>query len=210
MIENPSDDLRRIVQRLQQTQPCRALAAEVVETIIGPVTIYACENGVISVDFGDQPGEDSVREDALFRNLILSDLPQGKRLAADDLTKLNHAKIYAAQGADELKAYFAGKRTDFTVALVYHGTEFQKAVWRALLAIPYGETRSYGDIAVAIGRPKAVRAVGQANRANPIAIIVPCHRVIGSGGSLVGYAGSQIGLKSALLELEQRTLTGCA
>jgi O-6-methylguanine DNA methyltransferase len=101
----------------------------------------------------------------------------------------------------QLRAYFAGELRAFNLALDPAGTEFQKRVWKALLEIPYGETRSYGDLAEAIGSPKAVRAVGAANGANPIAIIVPCHRVIGAGGQLVGYGGG-LPLKRRLLELE--------
>ncbi|MDR2716736.1 MAG: methylated-DNA--[protein]-cysteine S-methyltransferase [Treponema sp.] len=104
--------------------------------------------------------------------------------------------------AAQIEEYLAGKRKKFTLPLVLHGTEFQLAVWRALQDIPYGETRSYKDIAAAIGRPKAVRAVGMANNRNPISIIVPCHRVIGHDGGLVGYGGG-LPLKRRLLELEQ-------
>lgn len=89
----------------------------------------------------------------------------------------------------QLEQYFAGDRDTFELPLEPSGTEFQRAVWNALEQIPYGETRSYGEIAAQVGRPKAARAVGMANNRNPIAVIVPCHRVIGSGGALVGYAG---------------------
>lgn len=104
---------------------------------------------------------------------------------------------------DQLDAYFAGDRSDFDVALALEGTEFQRQVWAALLEIPYGQTRSYGDIARRIGRPGASRAVGSANNANPVAIIVPCHRVIGADGSLVGYGGG-LDRKRQLLDLEAR------
>ena len=104
--------------------------------------------------------------------------------------------------AKQLEQYFAGSRRQFSLPLALKGTEFQKAVWEALQAIPYGKTRSYSDIAVTIGNPKAVRAVGMANHNNPIAIIVPCHRVIGKNGSLTGYA-SGIENKRLLLNLEQ-------
>lgn len=90
---------------------------------------------------------------------------------------------------DQLHEYFAGTRDTFELPLEPNGTEFQRAVWNALEQIPFGETRSYGQIAAQVGRPKAARAVGMANNRNPIAVIVPCHRVIGSGGALVGYAG---------------------
>jgi len=103
----------------------------------------------------------------------------------------------------ELKAYFAGRLQEFTLPLDLRGTPFQKAVWEALLGIPYGETRSYSDIARAVGKPAATRAVGLANGANPVSIIVPCHRVIGKSGELVGYGGG-LERKRALLELEAR------
>ena len=109
------------------------------------------------------------------------------------------------KAAAQVKEYFAGKRKQFKLPLLMRGTEFQMAVWQALQEIPYGETRSYKDIAARIGRPKAVRAVGMANNRNPISIIVPCHRVIGHDGSLTGYGGG-LPLKQHLLELE-RTIT---
>jgi methylated-DNA-[protein]-cysteine S-methyltransferase len=102
---------------------------------------------------------------------------------------------------DQLEAYFAGELTDFDVDLEMPGTPFQQRVWAALRRIPYGETRSYGQIAAQIGNPGASRAVGLANRRNPVAIIVPCHRVIGASGQLTGFGGG-IGRKRALLELE--------
>ena len=103
--------------------------------------------------------------------------------------------------ARELKEYFAGRRRSFDLTLDIRGTEFQKRCWQELLKIPYGETRSYAEIARAMGNPTAVRAVGLANGQNPIAIIVPCHRVIGSDGSLTGYGGG-LETKRKLLELE--------
>jgi methylated-DNA-[protein]-cysteine S-methyltransferase len=106
------------------------------------------------------------------------------------------------KAARQIEQYLAGKRKEFALPLVMHGTEFQMAVWRALQTIPFGETRSYKEIAVLIGKPKAVRAVGMANNRNPIVIIVPCHRVIGSNGRLVGYGGG-LPLKQHLLELER-------
>jgi len=106
----------------------------------------------------------------------------------------------------ELDEYFAGKRREFSFPLDLRGTEFQVACWRALLAIPFGETRSYADIARAVGKPNAFRAVGMANNRNPVAIVVPCHRVIASDGTLCGYGGG-LELKRKLLELEG-ALTG--
>jgi len=103
----------------------------------------------------------------------------------------------------QLSEYFAGKRTRFELDLDFTGTEFQKEVWAALLEIPFGETRSYGEIARRIGRPKAVRAVGAANGRNPISIVAPCHRVIGTSGKLTGFAGG-LENKALLLRLEGR------
>lgn len=106
-----------------------------------------------------------------------------------------------ADVVEQLDAYFAGTLTEFNVDMQSEGTEFQRRVWSALQTIPYGETRSYGQIAEQIGSPAASRAVGLANGRNPISIIVPCHRVIGSSGGLTGYGGG-IERKRALLELE--------
>ena len=103
----------------------------------------------------------------------------------------------------QLSAYFGGTLTAFDLPLAPKGTPFQKAVWQMLRTIPYGETRSYGEIAAAVGNSKACRAVGMANHANPIAIIIPCHRVVGKDGKLTGYAGGPE-RKQVLLELEQK------
>lgn len=106
----------------------------------------------------------------------------------------------------ELREYFAGKRNTFSVPLDMRGTAFQRQVWNALLAIPFGETRTYGDLAKRLGNPAATRAVGAANGRNPIAIIVPCHRVIGATGSLTGFAGG-LEAKAHLLNLEGAKIT---
>ncbi len=102
----------------------------------------------------------------------------------------------------QFEAYFAGRLKFFDVKLAPEGTEFQKSVWKALKEIPYGETRTYGEVAKIIGNPKASRAVGLANNRNPISIIVPCHRVIGANGKLTGYA-SGLDVKEFLLKLEE-------
>jgi methylated-DNA-[protein]-cysteine S-methyltransferase len=107
----------------------------------------------------------------------------------------------------QIREYFEGNRREFDVVLDPQGTPFQKAVWRRLLEVPYGHTASYGDIAKAVGNPKGVRAVGGANGRNPIAIIVPCHRIIGSDGSMTGY-GSGIWRKEWLLEHEGWAFVG--
>lgn len=107
------------------------------------------------------------------------------------------------RAAVELSAYFTGDLRAFTVPLDPRGTEFQRAVWRALATIPYGETRSYAAIAAQIGRPTATRAVGAANGRNPLSIVAPCHRVIGSNGALTGFAGG-LSIKTFLLDHERR------
>src|SRR6202047_5096729 len=119
-----------------------------------------------------------------------------------DTFKLRESKSALTPYVHELNDYFAGERREFSLPLDLRGTEFRLACWRALLKIPYGETRSYRDIAQAIGHPHAYRAVGMSNNRNPVAIVVPCHRVIASSGSLCGYGGG-LDVKRKLLELEQ-------
>jgi len=107
----------------------------------------------------------------------------------------------------QLEEYFAGKRLEFDLPLDARGTAFQKLVWEQLLAIPYGKTRSYGEIAARLGKPSASRAVGAANGRNPLSIVVPCHRVIGTSGALTGFAGG-LETKRVLLELEGISMSG--
>ena len=109
--------------------------------------------------------------------------------------------------AAQIVEYLDGKRRRFDLPLDPRGTDFQRSVWRALVAIPYGETRSYADVARAIGRPQAVRAVGAANGANPLALVVPCHRVIAADGTLGGYGGG-LPLKARLLAMERSRAPG--
>jgi methylated-DNA-[protein]-cysteine S-methyltransferase len=116
--------------------------------------------------------------------------------------ELRESKQVLVPYVRELNQYFEGERREFSMALDLRGTPFQLACWQALLAIPYGETCSYADIARAIGHPNAFRAVGMANNRNPVAIVVPCHRVIASSGSLCGYGGG-LDVKRKLLDLEQ-------
>lgn len=113
----------------------------------------------------------------------------------------NDASPVLDEAETQLREYFAGTRKSFDLPLAPAGTPFQRAVWDALCAIPYGETRTYAQIAAAVGSPKACRAVGMANNRNPIAILIPCHRVIAASGSLTGYAGG-LDIKKALLALE--------
>ncbi|KAF1680895.1 methylated-DNA--[protein]-cysteine S-methyltransferase [Bacillus mexicanus] len=110
---------------------------------------------------------------------------------------------YLTEAKKQLHEYFAGERKTFSLPLSQKGTPFQQKVWAALKMIPYGESRSYADIAEAIGSPKAVRAVGQANKRNDLPIFVPCHRVIGKNSALTGYAGSKTDLKAFLLNIER-------
>ncbi|MFF7258955.1 methylated-DNA--[protein]-cysteine S-methyltransferase [Streptomyces sp. NPDC008159] len=109
-----------------------------------------------------------------------------------------------ADAKEQLAAYFAGELRQFTLTLRLHGTPFQRGVWEQLARIPFGETRSYGELADALGSPKASRAVGLANGKNPVGIIVPCHRVVGSDGSLTGYGGG-LDRKRRLLDFERGT-----
>jgi methylated-DNA-[protein]-cysteine S-methyltransferase len=137
-------------------------------------------------------------DDAVLRELWFL---QGRQRMAPNPAWTESARAFA-ESTRQLKAYFAGRLKAFTVAVDPGGTLFQSKVWRALQEIPYGETISYGELARRIGDPRAVRAVGMANGANPISIIIPCHRVIGAGGALVGYGGG-LPTKRALLALEQ-------
>ena len=122
--------------------------------------------------------------------------PTKERGEPTELTK----KVFS-----QLQEYFSGQRQTFDFPYELRGTEFQKKVWAALETIPYGQTRSYREVAQAVGNPKAVRAVGAANGKNPMWIVVPCHRVVGTNGTLTGYAGG-IDMKRRLLELEQQVL----
>lgn len=132
---------------------------------------------------------------------VMWDNEDHKRVRLAELTEnLQHPMLLKVK--QQLEEYFVGQRQRFDLPLDFQGTDFQQQVWQALLTIPYGETRSYKDIALQIGNEKAVRAVGAANGRNPISIIAPCHRVIGSGGALVGFAGG-LDKKQILLSLEQ-------
>mgnify|MGYP000850979676 CR=1 FL=1 len=144
------------------------------ETIIGKITITECDLQITSIDFGESDAKQSTRKETPFMK----------------------------EARKELEEYFKGTRKTFTLPLSLEGTPFQKKVWQVLMTIPYGKTMTYKQVAEAIGNPKACRAVGLANNRNPIPIIVPCHRVIGSNGKLVGYAGG-LHIKEKLLEMEQ-------
>lgn len=138
-----------------------------------------------------------VADDSGLRELHLPGL-----FAAHDATSARKsASAPLAKAVEQLEAYFAGELTQFDLPLVPEGTAFQLQVWRALADIPYAKTESYGSVAARIGNPKASRAVGMANNKNPLAIVLPCHRVIGSNGSLVGYGGG-LWMKEWLLQHE--------
>lgn len=155
-----------------------------IETPVGKLGITASDEAVTRIFFGRE-----------YRNR------RRPRNAPEACTPETGGSLLL-QAAAELAEYFAGTRREFTLPLAPAGTPFQQAVWEALRMIPYGETRTYGQIAAQIGRPTACRAVGMANNRNPIAIVVPCHRVVGSTGALVGYAGG-LGVKTHLLNLEK-------
>ncbi len=144
---------------------------------IGELTVME-ENGcIVCIKFGKQPSDNALERETPV----------------------------IAEAARQLEAYFDGRLKTFDLPLNMTGTPFRMKTWEALKTIPYGETRSYGDIARQIGCPKAFRAVGMANHHNPVSIVVPCHRVIGADGSLTGYGGG-LPIKVRLLELEKRCL----
>lgn len=153
---------------------------------VGRLSVMASADGIVSVKPANNHGLQAEANPADNTPIVVQQ------------TINNHL----AQATDQLEAYFRGELTRFTVVLDLHGTDFQQQVWRALQQIGYGRSCSYQDIASSISRPKAVRAVGAANGANPVAIIVPCHRVIGKNGKLTGYAYG-VAMKQYLLDLEQ-------
>ncbi|MBB4838249.1 methylated-DNA-[protein]-cysteine S-methyltransferase [Sphingomonas kyeonggiensis] len=157
------------------------LSSKTIPSPVGDLTLVASDKGLVAI---------------LWEN----DSPDRVKLGTVAESG-NHPVLTATE--TQLKEYFAGSRTRFDLPLDFHGTDFQKSVWAELLAIPFGETRSYGEIAMKLGRPKASRAVGAANGRNPISIVAPCHRVIGSTGKLTGFAGG-LDAKDYLLKLEGR------
>lgn len=157
-----------------------------VRSPLGTLTLVASRKGLFTV-FLPKKGK-GIPEDWLRGRL------RGLDLVRDDRGMAGTTR--------QIGEYFAGKRKTFSVRLDLRGTEFQKTVWKALSAIPYGRTETYGSIARRIGRPNASRAVGAACGANPAAIVIPCHRVVGSGGALTGFAGG-LAMKKKLLEMEK-------
>ncbi len=153
----------------------------------GLIVVMATERGVCWTGTPGTPVDEGFA--CLRRKMQFDRVIEGEKIAP------------LQQAMDELRRYLAGERVQFGCPLDLHGTAFQVEVWEELFRIPYGETRTYAEIARAVGRPAAVRAVGAANGANPVAIIVPCHRVIGSNGMLTGYGGG-LPTKAWLLSLE--------
>ena len=157
-----------------------SLAYKLIDSPVGELKLVASDKGLVAILWeNDSP-----------RRVRLSELVEDEQ----------HPVLVETER--QLKEYFAGKRKAFSVALDMRGTRFQKDVWEALLAIPFGETRSYGQLANQLGNPRATRAVGAANGRNPVSIIVPCHRVIGASGKLTGFAGG-LDAKARLLGLEK-------
>ena len=159
---------------------------------LGRVTVCCSERGVCEVSLGTPAGKRAGRNG--------SRQPSTEWIPAER-SRQNGARL-ARRAIAELKEYFAGRRQRFDVPLDLRGTSFQLKVWKALTQIPYGQTRSYRQIAGAVGNPRAARAVGLANHCNPVGILVPCHRVVSSDGSLGGYA-SGLENKAWMLQLEQ-------
>lgn len=176
-------------------------------------TYYPCPLGIVKIGCEDEKivcvhCMDSKEPEALERQDVNAENEQNDNGGIVEKRYINEPTELSDRAYEQLMEYFEGKRRIFELPLKLQGTEFQIAVWRELLKIPYGETRSYKDIAEAVGRPKAYRAVGMANHNNPIGIVVPCHRVVGADGRLVGYAGG-VSIKRALLRLEAQHKEGC-
>ena len=167
----------------------------IVRSPVGPLFLAASNRGLVALEFDARlPGQQTIRPNP--RDLRSEAKPaKGRRVRFEESATAMRAYV------QQLEEYFESGRREFSFALDLRGTDFQKACWRALLAIPYGETRSYGDIARAVGKPQGFRAVGMANNRNPVAIVVPCHRVIAADGTLCGYGGG-LEVKRKLLELE--------
>jgi O-6-methylguanine DNA methyltransferase len=166
------------------------LSCSDVPSPVGPLFLAASSLGLVALEFDARlPGQQSIR-------------PNPRHLRAENNgIAFEHSPQTMEPYTTQLEDYFAGMRREFTFALDLRGTDFQIACWRALLKIPYGKTQTYADIARAVGKPNAFRAAGMANNRNPVAIVVPCHRVIASDGTLCGYGGG-LDVKRKLLELE--------
>ncbi len=170
--------------------PMETLYSTILASPIGPLFLATSEKGLVALEFDARlPGQQTIRPNP--RDLRSESGAVRFEISDGRLSAYKH----------ELEEYFAGNRRQFSFPLDLRGTPFQLECWRALIEIPYGETRTYADIARAVGRPQGFRAVGMANNRNPVAIVVPCHRVIASDGTLCGYGGG-LDIKRKLLQLE--------
>jgi O-6-methylguanine DNA methyltransferase len=176
-----------LIKELAQME---TLHSTVFESPVGALFLAASARGLVALEFDLRlPGQQTIR-------------PNPRDLRAESKgVRFENSESEMRAYVRELDEYFSGGRRQFSVPLDLRGTEFQLACWKALIAIPYGETRTYADIARSVNRPTGFRAVGMANNRNPIAIVVPCHRVIASDGTLCGYGGG-LDIKRKLLELE--------
>jgi O-6-methylguanine DNA methyltransferase len=173
----------------------------IVNSPVGPLFLACSHKGLVALEFDARlPGQQTIRPNPRDLRAEPNRKVPGRARRFEESEKLTRPYV------QQLEEYFAGARREFTCPLDLRGTDFQLACWHALGAIPYGKTRTYADIARAVGKPRGFRAVGMANNRNPIAIIVPCHRVIASDGTLCGYGGG-LDIKRKLLELEG-ALTG--
>jgi len=171
------------------------LHTALMQSLVGPLFLAASGNGLVALEFeSGLPGQKTIRPNP-------RDVRAKKARTKESGIRSEESPRLMRPYLDQLQEYFAGKRRVFDFPLDLRGTDFQLACWRALVTIPYGETRTYADIARAVGKPHAFRAVGMANNRNPVAIVVPCHRVIASDGTLCGYGGG-LDVKRKLLELE--------
>jgi len=198
-------------QRLLPLQAGLDIHQITLQSPLGCLQLSANAQGLIDVSWTDEKENGDAESsyniarikhrEKKLRNDALSPISPTGDLSFEEQTHLALSWLDITRA--QLQAYFCGQQVVFEMPLVVQGTPFQQAVWQALLDIPYGVTQSYQDIAILIGRPSAVRAVGQANRVNRLPVVIPCHRVIGKNGSMVGYAGKDINRKMTLLEIEK-------
>jgi methylated-DNA-[protein]-cysteine S-methyltransferase len=170
-------------------------------TPLGALEIHACADGIVAVRFPDVQSDRSLA--GVRHQDIRTELPPAAEFQLLSIQAQEPVAQLLQQAAGQLAQYFGGKRQTFDLPLAASGTVFQQQVWQQLIRIPFGQTQSYGELAQHLGNKNAMRAVGAANGRNPIAIIVPCHRVIGADGKLTGYAGG-LDRKVWLLQHEQR------
>lgn len=182
--------MRKNIKKDTEKQTVKNRYMTCMESPVGRLVIVSDGQAIIQVCFEPPDG--------------FQEKERGANEAGKGTTEKNESEVCSlnVRAVAQLTEYFAGRRREFDLPLSPAGTAFQQKVWQALQQIPYGETRSYGQVAEAVGNPKASRAVGMANHQNPIPILIPCHRVIGADGKLVGYGGG-LNIKETLLCLEQ-------